>query len=371
MWTFSLLMFITFIIMGVTTGLTPFYSRQSTPFGIAIAEKHPFVEKKKKQFASWNILASILFGLPIFLFPLMSDSHQAETWSVTYTIAVITLLMLCSFILYLKLRNVVLEWKKSLPITQQVQAKKIIIDASYHENIHAKGNWSFFIWQVVIIVIPLLFAFAFYDRIPEMIPVQWNSQFEVSRTIEKSVWGVLALPVVQFLMIPVLNFSNYAIIQSKQKLSPLDPAGASEKSRYFRQIWSNYLFWLTIATQLLISGLFLYSLFGKGRFSWLLIATVVLYLLFVVGWGIYLTMKYGQAGEKLLTEEEQYYVDPDEEETWLFGMLYYNKEDPSVFVEKRFGVGVTLNFARWQSWLFMVGILLFTVLVIVWSFSIT
>jgi uncharacterized membrane protein len=48
--------------------------------------------------------------------------------------------------------------------------------------------------------------------------------------------------------------------------------------------------------------------------------------------------------------------------------LYYNPEDPSLFVEKRFGIGSTLNMARWQAWLFIAGLLAFVVLTIVLSF---
>jgi uncharacterized membrane protein len=48
--------------------------------------------------------------------------------------------------------------------------------------------------------------------------------------------------------------------------------------------------------------------------------------------------------------------------------LYYNPEDPSLFVEKRFGIGSTLNMASWQAWLFIAGLLAFVVLTIVLSF---
>lgn len=41
------------------------------------------------------------------------------------------------------------------------------------------------------------------------------------------------------------------------------------------------------------------------------------------------------------------------DECWKWGQFYYNPNDASVMVEKRFGIGYTLNFARWQSWLLM------------------
>src|SRR5690606_14446097 len=36
----------------------------------------------------------------------------------------------------------------------------------------------------------------------------------------------------------------------------------------------------------------------------------------------------------------------DEDRYWIGGFLYFNRSDPSIFVEKRFGIGWTLNFAN-------------------------
>lgn len=368
MWLFSGLMYFIFIIMGVTVGITPYFSRQATPFGVAISGKHPFVEKYKKKYAVWNIVVGLFIGLPLFAFPFFENPERAEMAAAIYMIISIIIFMVFSFVLYLKYRSNIIKWKKAQPQEEQKKAKKVVIDMNYHQNIKAKSQFTFFIWQFVIILITVLIAFAFYDRIPAQIPVQWDSQFNVNRSIPKSVWGVLALPGIQLLMIPVLNYSNHAIVKSKQRLSPLDPQGASESSRRFREAWSNLTFGITIATQLLISLLLLYSLFSDGKHQWFLFVLITAFLLYTLGGTFYLTFKYGQAGEKLLGEEQQYYEDPDEEEQWKYGIFYFNKEDPSVFVEKRFGIGTTLNYARWQAWVFVLGIIVFMVLMIVWSF---
>lgn len=45
------------------------------------------------------------------------------------------------------------------------------------------------------------------------------------------------------------------------------------------------------------------------------------------------------------------------DECWKLGQIYYNPNDPALMVEKRFGVGYTLNFANRLSWL-LVGLLI-------------
>ena len=38
---------------------------------------------------------------------------------------------------------------------------------------------------------------------------------------------------------------------------------------------------------------------------------------------------------------------------WVLGMLYVNHDDPALFVEKRFGIGYTLNFGHPLSWVLL------------------
>jgi uncharacterized membrane protein len=38
---------------------------------------------------------------------------------------------------------------------------------------------------------------------------------------------------------------------------------------------------------------------------------------------------------------------------WVAGLVYANPQDPSVWVEKRVGIGYTVNLARWEGWLLL------------------
>jgi uncharacterized membrane protein len=43
---------------------------------------------------------------------------------------------------------------------------------------------------------------------------------------------------------------------------------------------------------------------------------------------------------------------------WKAGLLYVNADDPAIFVEKRFGLGYTVNFGRPASWIILAALLL-------------
>lgn len=371
MWLFSSLMFFLIISMGIISGLTPYFSRQSTPFGISISGKHRTIDNFKKTFLKLNILISFLLGLPIFIIPLFTHQETAEMISAIYVTVSIVLFMIVYYSLFIYFRKQLIIWRSTQTDDRKLKSKKVVMDLNYHKELEVKSQVTFLVTQLIIILIPVLIAFVFYDAISENIPINWDSQFEVSHSVPKSFWTVLAFPGLQLLMIPVLNFSNYSIVKSKQHLSPIDPQKASENSRLFRKVWSNTLFAITIATQLLISGMFLYSMFSGGEQMWIVAVIVVIFLVISIGLPLYVSIKYGQSGEKLLDEDEQYYEDPDQDSNWKYGLFYYNKDDPSVFVEKRFGIGPTFNYAKWQTWLIIAAIIIFTILIIIWSISLT
>jgi uncharacterized membrane protein len=49
-------------------------------------------------------------------------------------------------------------------------------------------------------------------------------------------------------------------------------------------------------------------------------------------------------------------ADPTPNECWKSGMIYYNPNDPALFVEKRAGLGYTFNFANRWSWILLLGL---------------
>jgi uncharacterized membrane protein len=70
----------------------------------------------------------------------------------------------------------------------------------------------------------------------------------------------------------------------------------------------------------------------------------------------------GQGGTRLAADETRRVEhgrpvgDRTDDRNWKAGMFYVNRDDPALLVEKRFGIGYTLNFGHPGSWLLLVGI---------------
>jgi uncharacterized membrane protein len=49
--------------------------------------------------------------------------------------------------------------------------------------------------------------------------------------------------------------------------------------------------------------------------------------------------------------------DSTPDDCWIWGIIYYNRDDPAFLVEKRVGFGWTLNYGNKWSWVFSIGLL--------------
>jgi uncharacterized membrane protein len=71
----------------------------------------------------------------------------------------------------------------------------------------------------------------------------------------------------------------------------------------------------------------------------------------------------GQGGMRLAPEgHEEVVSDRTPDQCWKWGIFYYNPDDPALMVEKRFGIGWTVNFAHRGAWIF-IGLTLFLLVV--------
>lgn len=370
MWLFYSMTIGIFLVLGFVNGLTPYYSRRGTPFGITVPSSHqqdPFIQKRKKRFLIQNVLLSVLLSVPIVFISMMEDRNAQEIWSSIYLVVAMLVFLVWAFALYLQNRKAFQLWKKEHHIVIETKKERIVIDTNYHKDLKVVSTRVMVMTQLVIVLATITGTVLFYDRIPEQFPINWNTMGVPNRYIEKSPLSVMMMPAIQLLLVPVLAFSHYAFVKSKQKLLANYPQVTSYQSKRFRRAWSINFLVTSLATQLLLASTNLFSLFfaEEVAFGWIGLL-IGIFIAGIIGYSFFLTWKYGQGGEKLVFSEIKEPIEEvtevDEEKHWKLGVFYYNPEDPSVFVEKRFGIGSTINMARWEAWVSIAGLILFCIL---------
>jgi uncharacterized membrane protein len=97
----------------------------------------------------------------------------------------------------------------------------------------------------------------------------------------------------------------------------------------------------------------------RGLWSILPVETLLIATIF------FLAYRAGQGGWRWGESPESAYADSPpvgdrtRDECWKLGLFYVNRNDPALFVEKRFGIGWTVNFGNPRALYFFGGLLLF------------
>src|SRR5699024_9694244 len=99
----------------------------------------------------------------------------------------------------------------------------------------------------------------------------------------------------------------------------------------------------------------MYIMFFFYFFLCFMFLAFMIFVAFVLIAVIVLSIKVGQGGSRVKVQEDMDgdVIERDDDEHWKLGIFYFNPQDPALFVEKRFGVGWTNNFARPLSWVLL------------------
>jgi uncharacterized membrane protein len=106
--------------------------------------------------------------------------------------------------------------------------------------------------------------------------------------------------------------------------------------------------------------------------KWVILLPLLL-LIVIVFFVMMLYIRVGQGGSRLKTTQAKTLVGamPDDDKYWKLGQFYFNKKDSSLFVEKRFGVGYSPNYAHPLSWILIFGLIAIVVVAIIFSIKLT
>lgn len=210
--------------------------------------------------------------------------------------------------------------------------------------------WTIYLLPMLITISIIAYTITQYAQLPELIPTHWGINGQPDAFTQKTPFSSIALLLILLLIQGMMLGINELTKRSGIKLS----ATQKKKSRAQQLSFRKYTSWFLFATVLLMTLLFsflqlatIHNMIGNPT---LLFALPFGFLIIIFAMtGVY-AFKVGQSGTRLETniidEEVTGITDYDDDQYWKGGLFYINKNDPSIFVEKRFGVGWTLNFGH-------------------------
>jgi len=330
------------IVMAVLGGLAPLVQPKNLLFGVRIPQKllktavpSHFKRKFIKTYLSIDLVWLIIGIFIIFKF---------GSGPYIYTILVQILIMFGNYAFWNKK---VKNWKEE-KLQQQPglasQNTARVVDTQFRKEKLTIHNFWYFI-PGVLLFFQLAINLYYYLTVSEQM-------------VRKE--QIVSLIISSIFIFVIMLWQHYVIRNAKQQVSARNPQKSRQQNILFRRRWSKFLF--IILTLLIIGNLVM-------NLSYLDIIDLdaqisenvymIVPLLALIG-SVILAIVTGQSGSRIdlnKNEEESEYDDVDDDSHWKLGIFYYNPADPSFLVEKRIGVGWTLNFANPKSYIFIIAII--------------
>ena len=337
-------------ITGALLATTPYLMPKRECFAVTIPDavsSDPDVGRLKRSFCA--IVAAVTLALTV----LCGACLFANPEHAFLPALVVSELILCfgGYGLMLRFRRKTIALKQARGWKAQ-SAKRVGFVAEEPAPRPISQKWDLLF--LVPIAITGLVCVVGYPLMPERIATNIDLSGQVAHWVDKTPLTA-AFP---FLTVVFLDacfaFSHWMILRSKKGVDAARPAASAWAYGAFARAQSMLL--VGLGTMLSFLGPII-ALSFMGVITMMQALLPVLAMLVVVLVVVMaVTVVYGQNGARLLRRMEDPESMPvDDDRYWKLGIFYWNRDDASLFVPERFGVGWTMNLGRPAAWAITVG----------------
>ena len=339
-------------------------------YGVNIPEKYRNFEELKhidKSYKRGIIISTtavliIQIGLSLYA----NFTLNENLYLTAVTVPIILTVILYYFIYYSSYKKVLIFKEEHLStINPELKSERTqILDVDFmHERDKLVKKYSLiYIIPILLVVASSAYAFINYDKIPEMMPTHFNFQGVADGFTVKTKASFFAQIGMQVVVMALVYFGSVYSLKARIKIDKNDSkSDIANTIKYLNHLASESFFML-FAMALLFSSIS-FGLVNQKVNQILVILSTVLLLASIVPL-IYTSSKLKKGNYS----DVSYTVD-DDDKYWVLGCFYYNPNDPSAFVQKRFGIGWTVNLGSTKGKVLIACIVLMLVATIFISFK--
>lgn len=216
------------------------------------------------------------------------------------------------------------------------------------------GGWPIVFGPLVILAATSMLLWQNWDQIPERFPIHWDIHGKPNGWSTRSIRGVF-FPIWFGLAMSSTSSLMVWMIQTARR-SAASPEEMLRERRHRRMNQG-----IAVGVSYFISIVFAYTallpIWNRDQPPNLILVLVVTPIAVIVPI-VAMSWRMAEENRQFPSAASTLLGDQTEDACWKLGQFYYNPADPAIMVEKRAGIGYTMNFARWQSWAFLAGVLL-------------
>ena len=220
---------------------------------------------------------------------------------------------------------------------------------------HLPGGAASIVGPLILLLVAASVVYMGSDRLPDRWPIDTDADGRPDRWVERT-WRHTYGPLAMGAIVAVFQMLMAHVIL---KGSPGGRVpGTEDWTRRFRRavlrlvvagVWSVAAITATLAMGPIVTGGL-----RPAALEWIIAVALFAWLVPML---VHLVS---------LTRDRTSGTDGTPDDRWKFGLFYVNPDDPAVMVEKRFGVGYTVNFGnRALLWILGAGVLAFLLIVTV------
>lgn len=326
--------------------LMPRFTRPDIYFAVTVPPEFRDSEE------GWSILKSyrgevVIFSLLALLIVLAGARITLPNYQMVILLAGFALQGAGVFLAYYRARGRVLP--------HAVAPATIREAALVPREAHLPGGWLLQLPPFAILAGTALWLHTHWDQIPATFPVHWGANGQPNNWTTRSFAGVYGPLLMAALLCALMGFLAYALLRWSRVIQVGGAAGEGE--RRFRVLIASIL----VAIEYLLAVTFLWTGLlplsnqqaGPPGFTPMLVIALAFTVIIVV-----LIMRLGQGGVRVpgataAPTGTAPVGDRTPDKYWKLGLFYINRNDPALFVEKRFGIGYTINFGHPGVWVFL------------------
>lgn len=339
-------------------------------YGVNVPEKYRDFEELKQIDKSYKrgilISTAAILILQIALSLYANFTLSENLYLAAVTIPIILTVVLYYLIYYNSYKKVLIFKEKYIStINSELKSEKTqILDVDFiHERDKLVKKYSLiYIIPILLVVASSVYSFINYDKIPEMMPTHFNFQGIADGFTVKTKTSFFAQIGMQIVVMLLVYFSSVYSLKARVKIDKSNSKSDIAHTIKYLSHLASESFFLLLAMALLFSSISFGLVNQKINQMLVILSTVI--LLASIAPLLYTSYKLKKGNYS----DVSYTVD-DDDKYWLLGCLYYNPNDPAAFVQKRFGIGWTINLGSNKGKLMVACIVLMLVITLYISFK--
>lgn len=331
---------ISVLLFALLLNWIPLWRRRSVWFGVTVAPGFPVSPQGRAALRRYRME---IWALSLIAFPLiLLGERLAEPWML---IPGIMLQAVGSTAAFGLARN------RVLPHAAPVSSVRSASLASSREGL--PGGVASVVVPFSMLAAAAVYLHANWQRIPERFPMHWGASGAPDAWGSRAWQSVYTPLLLGVPVIVLLLLLGWGILKASPRARV---AATADWTTRFRRANLRLLVAITWGIGLMFAAISLSPLRtvngGMPLPIWIALA-LLLIVIAGFGWPVIRVSQEPGSGS-----------DGTPDECWKLGQFYFNPNDPAVVVERRFGVGYTVNFGNRMAWLF-IGPLVLIVLAVV------